>query len=61
MERTTNDTKDNEMTEHQVENEDTVEEIDFYELTLPGDDSEYYILEEEHETISLNYIAWVKF
>ena len=30
----------------------------FDELKIPGDDSDYYILEEEYETISLNDIVW---
>ena len=33
------------MTENQVENEDTVEEMAFDELTIPGDDSDDDILE----------------
>ena len=32
----------------------------FYDLTIPGYDSDYYILEEEHETISFNDIVWFK-
>ena len=48
------------MTELQVENGDTVEEIYFGELIIPGCDSDYDILEEEHGTISLNDIVWVK-
>ena len=31
----------------------------FYELTIPGDDSDYDTSEEEHETISFNHIVWV--
>ena len=34
--------------------------MDFDDLSIPGDDSDYVILEEEHETISLNVTIWVK-
>ena len=34
--------------------------MDFYELTIPGDDSDYDILEEEKETTSENDEVWVK-
>ena len=34
--------------------------MDFGEFNIPGNDSYYDILEEKHETISLNNIAWVK-
>ena len=34
--------------------------MDFYDLTIPGDYSDYDILEEEKETISLNDEVWVK-
>ena len=32
----------------------------FDDLTIPDDDSDYDILYEEHEAISLNDIVWVK-
>ena len=51
---TNNDIGDNEMTG------DTFEETALDELTIPGDDSDYDILEEEHETISLSNIVLVK-
>ena len=34
--------------------------MDFDYLTIPGDYSNYDILEEEKESISLNDIVWVK-
>ena len=48
------------MTESPDENVDTEEEMDFYDLTIPGDDSDSDILEEEKETISKNDEVWVK-
>ena len=42
---TTNENVENEMEEHQVEHKNTVEEMAFDELTIPGEDSDYYILE----------------
>ena len=33
----------------------------FEKLTIPGDEIDYDILDEEHETLSLNNIVWVKF
>ena len=48
------------MKEYPDENVDTEEEMDFYYLTIPGDDSDYDILEEEKETILKNYEVWVK-
>ena len=39
---------------------DTEEEMDFYDLTIPGSYSDYYILEKEKETISKNDEVWVK-
>ena len=59
MEITTNDTAENEITQHQVENKETGGEMYFDELTITGD-SDYDILEEEHEIISLNDIFWFK-
>ena len=53
----TTETMENETTEILVENEDTVEDMDFDELTIHSDASAYDILEEEHETISLNDIV----
>ena len=43
-----------------VENVNTEEEMDFDDLTTPGDYSDYDILGEEKETISLNDEVWVK-
>ena len=43
MEITTNKTSGNKMIEYQVENEDTVEEMDFYEFAITGD-SDYDFL-----------------
>ena len=54
------ETMENETTEILVENEDTVEDMDFDELTIHSDASAYDILEEEHETISLSNIVLVK-
>ena len=34
--------------------------MDFDELTIYSDDSDDDVLEEEHETIYLNNIVWVK-
>ena len=42
-----------------MEIEETGGEIVFYEFTITGD-SDYDILEKEHEIISLNKIVWVK-
>ena len=42
------------ITETQDEKVDTEEEIYFDDLTIPGDYSDYGILEEEKETISKN-------
>ena len=47
-------------TETPDENDDTEEEIDFDELTIPGDYSDHDIFEEEKETISKNYEVWVR-
>ena len=47
------------MIEHQIENEDTVVEMDFGEFTITGD-SYYDVFEEEYEIIYLNDIVWVK-
>ena len=38
----------------------SVEEIAFDDFTIPDDDSDYYILKEEHETISFNDTVWIK-
>ena len=48
------------MTELPVENIDTKEEMAFDDLTIPGDYSDYDILEEEQETTYLDYTVWVK-
>ena len=48
------------MTETPDENIDTEEEMDFYELKIPGDYSDYDILDEEKETISIYDEVWVK-
>ena len=48
------------MKEYPDENVDTEEEMDFYYLTIPCDDSDYDILEEEKETILKNDEVWVK-
>ena len=45
MEITTNDTAENEITQHQVENKETGGEMYFDELNITGD-SDYHILEE---------------
>ena len=42
------------------ENVDTEEEIYFDDLNIPGDYSDYDILEEEKEIISKNDEVWVK-
>ena len=42
------------------ENIDTEEEMDFDDLTIPGDYSDYDIFEGEKENISLNDEVWVK-
>ena len=48
------------ITETPDENVDTEEEISFGDLTITRDYSDYYILEEEKETISKNDEVWVK-
>ena len=48
------------MTESLNENFDTEEEMAFDDLTIPGDDSDYAILEEGKETIHKNDEVWVK-
>ena len=48
------------MTETLDENIDTEEEMAFDDMTIPGDYSDYDILEEEKETISKNDEVWVK-
>ena len=48
------------ITETPDENVDTEEEISFDDLTIPGDYSDYNILEEEKETISKNDEGWIK-
>ena len=47
-------------TEIPVENVDTEKEMDFDDLTITDDDSDYDILEEEKETISKNDEVWIK-
>ena len=47
------------MTELPVQNANTEAEMDFDNLTIPGDYSDYDILD-ENKTISLNYEVWVK-
>ena len=47
-------------TEIPVENVDTEKEMDFDDLTIPGDYRDYDILEEEKETITKNENVWVK-
>ena len=59
-ELTTHESVEIEMTELPVENIDTKEEMAFDDLTIPGDYSDYDILEEEQETTSLDYTVWVK-
>ena len=49
-----------EMTETSDENVDTEDEINFDDLTIPGDNRGYNFLEEEKETISKNEEVWVK-
>ena len=46
--------------ESSVENFNTEEEIDFDNLIIPGNYSDYVILEEERKTISKNYEVWIK-
>ena len=48
------------MTEPSVETIDTEKDTCFDDLTITGDYSDYDVLEEEQETISLNYIVWFK-
>ena len=48
------------MIESPDENFDTEEEMAFYDLTIPGNDSGYDILEEEKETITENDDFWLK-
>ena len=48
------------ITETPDESIDTEEEMDFDDFTIPGDYSDYDILEEEKETIFKNYEVWVK-
>ena len=48
------------MTENPDENVDTEEEMFFDDLNIPGDYSDYDLLEEEKENISKNDEVWVK-
>ena len=48
------------LTENLDTNVDTEEEIDFYDLTITGNYSDYNILDKEKETITKNYNVWVK-
>ena len=48
------------MTENSVENVHTEKYTFFDNLTITGDYSDYDVLEEEQENVSLNYIVWVK-
>ena len=48
------------MTEIPVKNVNKEEEMDFDDLNIPGDYSDYDILEEEQETVSLNDTVLVK-
>ena len=48
------------MIELPIENVNTEEEMAFYDLTITSDYSDYDILDEEKENISLNYEVWVK-
>ena len=48
------------MTQTPDENVDTWEEIALYYLTIPGDYSDYDILDEEKETISKNDEVWFR-
>ena len=57
---TDNETVENKVIDHQVENIDTSGEIAFCELTIPGDNSDCDILYKEHDTIYFNDIVWVK-
>ena len=41
-------------------NVDIEEEMDFYDLTITGNHSDYHILEEEKENISKNDDVWVR-
>ena len=50
-----------EMTEPSVETVNKERETCFDELTITCDYSDYDVLEEEQEIISLNDIVWVKF
>ena len=49
-----------EMTYLTVGNVNIAEDMVFDDLTIPGDDSDCGILEEERETTSLCNIVWVK-
>ena len=46
-ELTTTESVARQLTEHPVENVNTEEEMDFYDLTIPGDYSDYGIFDEE--------------
>ena len=48
------------MTEPSVETINTEKDTRFYDLNMTGDYSDYDVLEEEQETVSLNDIVWVK-
>ena len=48
------------MPEAAVETVNAEKDTRFYDLTITGDYSDYDILEEEQETVSLNDIVWVK-
>ena len=49
-----------EITDLPVENINTEEEIVLDDLNITSDDSDYDILQEEQETISLNNTVWFK-
>ena len=48
------------MRENPDDKVDTEEEMDFDDLTITGNYSDYDILEEEKETITKKYNVWVK-
>ena len=48
------------LTENPYDMVNTKKEMDFEDLTIPGNYSDYDILEEEKETIAKNDNVWVK-
>ena len=59
-ELSTSDSVARKLTQNTDENVNTEEEMDFDDLTITGNYSDYDLLEEEKETITKNDDVWVK-